>query len=198
MSHKSPNQIKALGWRHNRAQAGPPDHHCVLQHRFYYHQPNRPDFEESSEQVTENAYTSPLQLYLPAQTKWQDPEGLPSHGTADPPESFPSVNKLYLRQQSAHPVHSCDRAVERRILTKTDSPQSYRYRHREQITGTRQPSLLPTLKIWWAEHAWSWNAHPCGSSLWTYPRRPQLYIVILPLQLQAPSTLPKRLTTVLL
>jgi hypothetical protein len=149
-------------WKHNRAQAGPP-----LRIAETVLPPNRPDIEESSEQVTENTYKSSLQPYLPAQTKWQDPEGLPSHGTADPPESFPSVKKLYLRQPSDHRLHSCDRGVERRILTKTNSPQAapqFRYRHRKQITGTRQPNLLPTLKIWWAEHAWSWNAHPCGSS----------------------------------
>jgi len=106
-------------WKHNRAQAGP-----QLRIAETVLAPNRLDIEESSEQVTENTYKSSLQPYLPAQIKWQDPEGLPSHGTADPPESFPSVNKLYLRQPSDHRLHSCDRGVERRILTKTNSPQA--------------------------------------------------------------------------
>jgi hypothetical protein len=70
---------------------------------------HRPDFEakKQTEQVTENTYKDPLARTFQHKTKWQDPEGLPSHGTADPPESFPSVNKLYLRQPSDQRLYSC-------------------------------------------------------------------------------------------
>lgn len=61
MSHKGSNQIEALVWKHNRAQAGP--QLCIAAPVL---PPNKPDFEESSEQVTENTYKSSLQPYLPA------------------------------------------------------------------------------------------------------------------------------------